>query len=308
MFFEGSEKKIELRVKLGNASLRGFSRDFWEQGLALAGADILSVLSNGECDAYVLSESSLFVWDSKVLLITCGNTNLVEAAVFLIDELNVDNIASFTYQRKSEFLSHLQATRFEDDCQLLRSRLNGTAYRVGHLDGHHHYLFCSETTEMLSRSTSLLMYHIKGDIADYLRQPNQTKAQILALLQLPKLLPEFVFDDHLFEPCGYSINGLYGEHFLTMHITPQEHSAYVSIETNLNFEQSSFNIFSSMLKILTPCSWDIISVNQQLSADSYPLHIEVACCELALNAANSFNYKNYIQPVREELTAAVIKV
>lgn len=306
MFFEGSEKKIELRVKQGNVSLRRFSREFWEQGLALAGADILSVLSNHDCDAYVLSESSLFVWDNKILLITCGNTNLVEAAVFLIDEVNADNIASFTYQRKSEFLSHLQTTRFEDDCQQLRTRLNGTAYRVGHLDGHHHYLFCCDAPDTLSRSTSLLMYHIKGDVADYLRQPVQTKSKIKALLQLQQLLPDFVFDDHLFDPCGYSINGLHGEQFLTMHITPQEHSAYVSIETNLNFAQSPFNIFIEMLNMLNPSSWDIISVNQQLSTDSYPLHLEVASCELALSATNSFHYKHYIQPVSDVLTATVL--
>ena len=150
------------------------------------------------------------------------------------------------------------------------------------------------------------MYHIKGDVADYLRQPIQTKSKILALLQLQQLLPDFVFDDHLFDPCGYSINGLLGEQFLTMHITPQEHSAYVSIETNLNFEQYPFNIFASMLNMLNPNSWDVISVNQQLLTDSYPLHVEVAGCELALNTTNYFKYKHYIQPVSDVLTATVL--
>jgi S-adenosylmethionine decarboxylase len=306
MFFEGSEKKIELRVKCGVRSLRSYERAFWDRGLTLAGADILSVMSNDDCDAYILSESSLFVWDNKLLLITCGNTNLVKAGIFLIDEIGADNISSFNYQRKSEFLSHLQSTHFEEDAKQLQSRLSGTAYRVGHLDGHHHYLFCSEMTEKLSSSTSLLMYHIKGEVADYLRQPNQIKPMILSLLNLHALLPDFIFDDHLFDPCGYSVNGLNGEQFLTVHITPQAQSAYVSIETNLNFELYAFNIFTAMLNILHPRSWDVIGVNQQISTSGFPEHIEVARCDLQLNTTNYFNYKHYIQAASDKLTAHIL--
>ncbi|QQX78502.1 adenosylmethionine decarboxylase [Shewanella sp. KX20019] len=306
MFFEGSEKKIELRIKFGTGSLRSYERAFWDRALAFAGADILSVMSNDDCDAYILSESSLFVWDNKLLLITCGNTNLVEAGLFLIDEMGVDNISSFNYQRKSEFLSHLQSTHFEDDAKQLKSRLNGSAYRVGHLDGHHHYLFCSETSEKLCSSTSLLMYHIKGDAADYLRQADQTKSMILSKLNLHRLLPDFTFDDHLFDPCGYSVNGLNGEQFLTIHITPQAQSAYVSIETNLNFENYSFNIFTAMLNIFNPISWDVIGVNQDIMAKDFSADIEVASCDLRLNTTNNFNYKHYIQAVSEKLTAQIL--
>ncbi|MCL1050612.1 S-adenosylmethionine decarboxylase proenzyme [Shewanella abyssi] len=306
MFFEGSEKKIELRVKRGSRSLRSYGRAFWDRGLAFAGADILSVMSNDDCDAYILSESSLFVWENKLLLITCGNTNLVEAGLFLIDEMGVDDISSFNYQRKSEFLSHLQSTHFEDDAKQLQSRLNGSAYRVGHLDGHHHYLFCSETSEKLCSSTSLLMYHIKGDVADYLRQANQTKSMILSKLNLHRLLPDFIFDDHLFDPCGYSVNGLNGEQFLTIHITPQAQSAYVSIETNLNFQQYSFKIFTAMLNIFNPISWDVIGVNQDITARDFSADIEVASCDLQLNTTNNINYKHYIQAVSEKLTAQIL--
>ncbi|GIU26931.1 S-adenosylmethionine decarboxylase proenzyme [Shewanella schlegeliana] len=306
MFFEGSEKKIELQVNCSAVSLRSLPLNFWQQTLSLAGAEILSQLSNQACDAYVLSESSLLVWERKLLLITCGNTRLIDAVNHVIEQIGTEVISSLSYQRKSEFLSHLQASRFEDDVARLRAQLPGTAYRVGHLDNHHHYLFCSEQFVQSDASTCLLMYHIKGELAEYLRCNNQSSDEIRKRLQLERLLPEFDFDDYLFEPCGYSVNGIFEDKFLTIHITPQEHSSYVSIETNLNFLQYSFNIFAELLKILNPSSWDIIGMNMQVNNNDFPCHRRIANCDLQLNPLNEFNYNHYTQADSETLFAEVL--
>ena len=43
-----------------------------------------------------------------------------------------------------------------------------------------------------------------------------------------------VVHDHLFDPCGYSMNGEAGKGFYwTIHITPEAHCSYVSFETNV---------------------------------------------------------------------------
>lgn len=306
MFFEGSEKKIELQLNCSAVSLRSLPADFWQQTLSLAGAEILSVISNQACDAYVLSESSLLVWERKLLLITCGNTRLVDAVCYLIEQIGTEVISSLTYQRKSEFLSHLQTSRFEDDVERLRVQLPGSAYRVGHLDSHHHYLFCSEQLVSSDASACLLMYHIKGEVAEYLRSDNQSSEEIRKRLQLERLLPEFEFDDHLFNPCGYSVNGLFKDKFLTIHITPQARSSYVSIETNLNFSLYPFNIFSELLKILNPSSWDIIGMNLQIDNRGFPSHRRIATCDLQLNLLNEFNYHHYTQADSETLFAEVL--
>lgn len=306
MFFEGSEKKIELHMSRSAVSLRSLPKDFWLQALAEAGAEILSVLSNQHCDAYVLSESSLFVWERKLLLITCGNTRLVDAATYMITQLGTTFISSLSYQRKSEFLSYLQASRFEDDIEQLKGHIPGIAYRVGHLDNHHHYLFCSQPTQDRNSGASLLMYHIKGEVAEYLRSDKQSSEQIRCLLQLERLLPQFQFDDYLFKPCGYSVNGMFEDRFITIHITPQERSSYVSIETNLNFSQYPFNIFSELLKILSPSSWDIIGMNTQINNQDFPSHRRLASCNLQLNQLNEFNYNHYIQADSEILCAEVL--
>ncbi|XP_067118349.1 S-adenosylmethionine decarboxylase proenzyme-like [Centruroides vittatus] len=51
---------------------------------------------------------------------------------------------------------------------------------------------------------------------------------------IDKLLPGVTIDDFLFNPCGYSMNGLLkGGYYITIHITPEPLCSYVSFETNI---------------------------------------------------------------------------
>ena len=44
------------------------------------------------------------------------------------------------------------------------------------------------------------------------------------------LLGNAQIDDYIFEPCGYSMNGLEGGAFSTIHITPEDGFSYASLE------------------------------------------------------------------------------
>lgn len=44
------------------------------------------------------------------------------------------------------------------------------------------------------------------------------------------LFPKAEIDDYVFEPCGYSMNGLDGRGFSTIHITPEPDCSYASCE------------------------------------------------------------------------------
>jgi S-adenosylmethionine decarboxylase len=309
MFFEGSEKKLEVIMTPESPSLRRFGRSFWDAMAGFAGARILSSIANENCDAYLLSESSLFVWDSRFLVLTCGNTRLVDAALQFIESVGTEAIAFLSYQRKNEYFSHLQSSSFEQDIGLLRRQLAGGAYRVGHLDAHHHYLFTSQGPFQAREddcTSELLMYRIRGQVAQYLNAPGQTREGVRSVLALDELFAGYVIDDFLFEPLGYSINGIKGKSYFTLHITPQESSSYVSFETNIDLARYPHRVFARLLKILEPASWDVIGFNSAVNnsvvnGGDFPGHLCVGSCSIALDQGYNVAFSHYQQLCHEVL-------
>jgi S-adenosylmethionine decarboxylase len=303
MFFEGSEKKIEIIVNSGSQNLRELGDDFWALVVSCSHAEIISTIRNQDCTAYLLSESSLFVWDNRFLMITCGTTTLIHALLFFIEKYGQQHIAFTSFQRKNEYLSHLQKSDFEQDIAALRAQMPGKAYRMGHLDSHHHFIFHLDKPyqpEDDDTTSELLMYHIKGEAADYLRSSNQNATQIRALLKFEQLLPGFIIDDFVFEPFGYSMNAIKGNQYATMHITPQENSSYVSFETNI---ANSKPILESLLKTLNPGCWDLVGFNNQPLLNSFTETNCLSHCTLPLDCGYTMYFRYYQQPEHETLIA-----
>ncbi len=304
MFFEGSEKKIEVILADSSLKLRSFGQPFWADIVACANAEILSSVSNEFCDAYLLSESSLFVWDDRFVMLTCGTTTLADAVMSFIESVGEEAIGFASYQRKNEYLSHLQSSSFQDDLKKIRQTIAGNAYRIGHLDSHHHYMFSTKKpfiAPAADTTNELLMYHINGDAADYLRGMNQSAQGIRELLQLAELFPDFIVDDFLFEPFGYSINGIKGQEYFTIHITPQEKSSYVSLETNVNLSEHPVDIYARLLSSLNPGSWDVIGFNSAKNTDGFPAHLCLGSCSLATEQGYEVNFSHYQQLCHEVL-------
>ncbi|MFM2485381.1 adenosylmethionine decarboxylase [Celerinatantimonas yamalensis] len=295
MFFEGSEKKIEIVMRPGVASLRALGREYWQRIVQRARADIISSVSNEQCDAYLLSESSLFVWDNRFLMLTCGTTTLVDAALQFISDHGRDALDFFSYQRKNEYQPHRQRTTVTDDLQKLREILPVQAHQLGYLDTHHHFLFHYAHPHYqpppADITSELLMYHISEQAAQLLIKP-QTTASIRQLLALDQLLPEFQLDDFVFDPFGYSVNAIRGEHYATIHITPQQCSSYVSFETNLDLGDKSSWMVSKLLDCLKPRSWDCIGFNSSPRVLNIPDYQPLGQCQLTLPCGYQvdFNY------------------
>lgn len=47
-------------------------------------------------------------------------------------------------------------------------------------------------------------------------------AQVTTETGIRRLVPAADIDDYVFEPCGYSMNGILGGGFITIHITPEQ--------------------------------------------------------------------------------------
>ena len=301
LFFEGSEKKAEIVVKGQQFSLLDdIADDFWTELVQCCNAQILSSIRNDDCKAFLLSESSLFVWRDRLLILTCGNTRLVHSVEFFIQKIGMDKIQQVIYQRKNEYFSHAQPSSFGDDIKLLGQYVAGKAYRFGELDSHHNYIFHQDNSfqaDKLDKTYELLAYQISQRASEKLTTKGLKAEEIRQFLQLDELFSDFALDDFVFDPFGYSVNGIRGKEYFTIHVTPQASSSYVSIESNINL----IKLASNFLVILAPQSFDLLSFNEfdfaRLTDEFIPKsYVSKSLVNEHLSNNYSVCFANYILP------------
>lgn len=281
--FEGSEKKLEVVVREGYQSLREWPRERWEAIVAASRAQILSHISSADCDAYLLSESSLFVWNNRFCMITCGTTTLVEAAQKSFEYLKVDDIECLIYERKNEYFPQMQKTDFYDDVKLINNLIPGKAFRLGNADEHHLFMFHSTgkyKPDANDRTLEILMYDLQGVAKDVFNTAGLTKERIRELTKVHEILDGFKVDDFAFEPIGYSVNALKDNYYFTIHVTPQDISPYVSFETNMVDGGKAQQVLSAVIEAFRPRSFDVVffethNVQENFDMPSYERRSQV---------------------------------
>ena len=246
LVFEGSEKKLEIVLSPTCENMR---QKNWEPVVARAGARILSQLSSLTCDAYLLSESSLFVWDHRLTMITCGKTTLVDVTLDLFQEYR-DNVESLIFERKNEFFPQHQKSDIFSDLKRLHKHIPGTAYRLGDANEHHLFLFHlnKDFVPSLSDQTSeILMYEIQGPAFQVFTETPHQLGKIRGLFRDIPLFTGFDLDEHVFKPMGYSCNALKGNKYFTIHVTPQKISPMSVLNEHKLRHQSIGSVYYSHL-------------------------------------------------------------
>ena len=262
-FFEGPEKKLELVVTPDSPSLRSLGDETWREVIRAAGADVISVLRNDHCDAYLLSESSLFVFDDYCVMITCGLTTLVDSVERLLQTISADSIAFLVYERKNEHFPERQPTSFYEDARRLQAMVPGRALRFG--DEHRHYVQMFHSTRAFVPETNdptleILMHGIDERVAARFTTAEVSEGRSLAAaLGIDSVLPGFDTSEYVFDPTGYSLNALRGEEYYTIHVTPEEVGSYVSFETNYDFRGKLTELVGSITKVFQPRAFDVVT-------------------------------------------------
>ncbi|MBI3549976.1 MAG: adenosylmethionine decarboxylase [Elusimicrobia bacterium] len=286
MFFEGPEKKVELVVRPDFPSLRSFGRPRWSAVVEKSQSQILSEIHNDYCDAYLLSESSLFVYDDWLVMITCGRTTLVQAVLEMLTFVPDEAILSLIYERKNEHFPHLQRTSFFDDANALHAQLPGKAFRFGSQDEHHICLFHTSRPyrpNANDRTMEILMHGVGERARDiFCAGTRHTLEYIRDKTGIRNIYPGFRVDDYVFQPQGYSLNAIRDWEYYTVHVTPEEAGSYVSFETNHPLDDDAMNeTLDRLLSIFTPRSFDLIQFQYDrkprvLGALGYASRSEVA--------------------------------
>lgn len=299
MFFEGSEKKVEVIVN-SDESLRARGYDFWCALVERAQAKILSKISSHECDAYLLSESSLFVWNDRFVLITCGQTTLVESILFFLKSMDVEKIAFLIYERKNEYFPHLQHSDFYEDVERLKPYLKGRAFRFGRADEHHLFLFEMNKPYLPSDNDctlELLMHDIQGSAQELFLSAPEHSGEVRRTLGLETLFSDFQLDDYLFRPYGYSVNGLRGGDYYTIHVTPQETGSYASFESNLDITADIQPAIHRMLNVFKPRAFDCVVFNPNRFFDlEVPSYRDRKVVKQGLSSGYFVSYLHFSNP------------
>jgi len=264
--FEGAEKKIELiffRDEKNPRGLRAVTADQWQSVLDLVNCQIVSCTKNEHFDSYVLSESSLFVYPYKVVLKTCGRTVLLrcmEPLIQLAKEV-CDVDPEFVFFSRKGFLYPEEQlyphTSFDDEVEYLNRYFNGQSYVLGPADSHHAwYMYVSDLRERDAegdQTFEVMMTELDEDVMKQFYKANHdmTAQELTVKSGIADLLPGSVTDSLLFSPCGYSVNGLLGNYYFTIHITPEPHCSFVSFETNAPKENFT-ELASKVLELFKP--------------------------------------------------------
>jgi hypothetical protein len=150
---------------------------------ARARCTILSRVSNRYLDAYVLSESSLFIYPYMLVLKACGTTTLLRCIAVLIDlgrklgleidwvgysrkNFNFPGDQSFPHQSFHQELDYLYGHR------KLCERLQGNGYTLGPVTGGHWFVFVADKTKRTAaleidtdRVLNIMMFDIDENVA-----------------------------------------------------------------------------------------------------------------------------------------------
>ena len=274
--FEGAEKRIEIDFHLNKENPRGLreiTRTQLDECMTAARCEIVSVRTNVKFDAYVLSESSLFVFPTKLVLKTCGTTHLlagVPAILKYAKEVGMEpRRVKFTRSSfdKPDLQPALHAS-FDNEVDFLEKHFGGlsieggSSYILGSkLKGVQWHVYvagdaCPVQDARPKASLEVCMTQLNREHCDehfYRTDKFVSSAQTTTDSGIRSIFEEFDIDDYVFEPCGYSMNGLNEQgsidgQYSTIHITPEEGFSYASCELS-NVECEDLDAFAYVRKV-----------------------------------------------------------
>ncbi|XP_070148847.1 S-adenosylmethionine decarboxylase proenzyme isoform X2 [Polyergus mexicanus] len=250
--------------------------------------EIISFCRNDQVDAYVLSESSMFVSKRRLILKTCGTTTplqCLEPLLELVEEYTgFDDVENVFYSRKNYKKPELQMSphqTFEEEVALLDSLFpDGEAYCMGSPETDCWYLYTlirdKQDPPEPDQTLEILMTELDPDVMSiFTRDVCSSADEATVKSGIDKLIPNMIIDDFLFEPCGYSMNGVSKNgSYMTIHITPEPEFSYVSFECNVS-ETSYDEIIRRVLNTFKPGKFVVtIFANKQSAAASCPRDLE----------------------------------
>ncbi|CAE6109387.1 unnamed protein product [Arabidopsis arenosa] len=275
--FEGFEKRLELRffdddkpITNNPMGLRLIDFESLDQVLNEVQCTVVSAVANRCFDAYVLSESSLFVYPTKIIIKTCGTTQLLKSIrplIHLARNLGL-TLRACRYSRGSFIFPKAQPfpyTSFKDEVIVVEESLpKSLCYRKASVmtpsnnpSRAWHVFTASADVESdesvvvvevcmteLDRVNARSFFKRKGDEKN---NSDSAGKEMTRLSGIDNINANAFICDFAFDPCGYSMNGVDGDRYSTIHVTPEDGFSYASFECGLSLYDDGHEDISEVL-------------------------------------------------------------
>jgi len=256
----GVEKRDNHKVK---DDLREIPREKLDNLLKVVDAEIVSVDKNEFIDSYVLSESSMFISSNRFIIKTCGITKLlfsIQPLFELVKEYTNMTVMNFFYSRRVYLKPEEQIgihQTFNTEVTYLKEYVpDGSPYIIGSKENEQWYLFTSDNSSNFLENDDVTLEILMSDMDDkamieFTKLKNKSSVEVIKNSGIEKIVPGSVNDGCLFNPIGFSLNGLNKDGYYTIHVTPQASCSYVSFETNIKRKDYS-RIINQVVEIFKP--------------------------------------------------------
>ncbi|GAA0155348.1 hypothetical protein Leryth_002664 [Lithospermum erythrorhizon] len=276
--FEGFEKRLELQFSgddpVIGIGLRQLHFDSIEEVLNVVQCTVVSAVGNQYFDAYVLSESSLFVYPTKIIIKTCGTTQLLKSIIPLLHFAETIGLAlcGCRYTRGSFIFPKAQPyphSSFKEEVIYLEENLpNNICYRKASImpskkSTHSWHVFSAYVQEdQIMDDNDLFIVEVCMTELDHVlalkffRRPDDGKngdsagKEMTDITGIGMINPNALICDFAFDPCGYSMNGMDGDRYSTIHVTPEDGFSYASFECVGSIYDDPNNIVDMLNKVV----------------------------------------------------------
>jgi len=189
------------------------------------------------------------VYPTKVIVKTCGTTRTLLCLDYLLElsrscNLEVEFVFFSRKNFKNPTLQHFPHTSFDVEVDYLNKYFHGEGYTFGSSSSDHWNLYIADHTDYNTRANTrtfgdktieIMMTHLDREkMKQFYKEANTHRSdkEVTKACGVSEIMPGAVTDEFMFDPCGYSVNGLLGQSYFTIHVTPEPSCSFVSFETN----------------------------------------------------------------------------
>lgn len=219
------EQRLTIHFEKGKFNLKELSRMFWKDMLRSINTQIISENKSTHCTSFILSHSSLLIFESYFLLITCGSNKIELFVDKLFNNLKSVPVTSLSYQEQG--FNEMEPQDESNFDAIAKKHLNNFNVSISHSKNMRASVFLSPVCTPM-KSSNVSQIFMKGISKNALEKDFYKNLHSNA----PSNFNSFTLHDHHFEPCGYSLNAIEGGDYFIIHVSPEDQVSYLSFETN----------------------------------------------------------------------------